>query len=100
MDLTKDVINIIEGYGLQKAHILGLSMGGQIAQFLGAYYPEKALSLTLISTSSSFRQLFELKNSNNENELSRPTEEYIKLFMIPKVLSHLLSVIIQSTITA
>ena len=86
MDLTKDAINVIEGYGLQKTHIAGLSMGGQIAQFLGAYCPEKALSLSLISTSSSFRQLFEPKTSNNENELSRPSEEYIKFVGDPRYL--------------
>jgi len=86
LDLTQDAISVIEGYNLKKAHIVGLSMGGQIAQFLGAYYPERVLSLTLISTSSSFKQLFELKEQSNKNELSRPTEEYIKFTCNPEYL--------------
>lgn len=37
--------------GIDKAHIIGISMGGMIAQLAGIHYPERVLSLSLFSTS-------------------------------------------------
>jgi pimeloyl-ACP methyl ester carboxylesterase len=32
LDLTKDVILIMDSYGIKKAHLVGFSMGGEICQ--------------------------------------------------------------------
>jgi len=48
-DLAKDAIMVMEGYGIQKAHFIGNSMGGWICQRIGVDYPEKVLSLVIIS---------------------------------------------------
>lgn len=48
-DLAKDAILVMEGYGIKKAHFIGDSMGGWICQKIGVDYPEKVLSLVIIS---------------------------------------------------
>ncbi|MCT4635810.1 MAG: alpha/beta fold hydrolase [Rickettsiales bacterium] len=49
-DLAGDVIGILDHFKIEKAHIVGMSMGGYIAQKLAIYYPNKILSMTLFMT--------------------------------------------------
>ncbi len=51
-DLAKDAISVIDGYGIKKAHFIGDSMGGWICQRIAVDYPEKVLSLVIISAGS------------------------------------------------
>lgn len=44
-----DINAIIEGYEIDKAHVVGCSMGAFAALHFGLMYPEKASSITLIS---------------------------------------------------
>lgn len=48
-DLAADAIGILDSFNIQAAHIVGHSMGGYIAQLLGASHPNRVLSLTIIS---------------------------------------------------
>ncbi len=48
-DLAHDAIILLDGYGIQKAHFIGDSMGGWICQRIGIDYPERVLSLVIIS---------------------------------------------------
>jgi 3-oxoadipate enol-lactonase len=50
--LADDAAALLEALGIRAAHIAGLSMGGMIAQQLGARYPDKVLSLALCDTAS------------------------------------------------
>ncbi|MEU0478972.1 alpha/beta hydrolase [Streptosporangium sp. NPDC006013] len=50
-DLLADAVGVLDAYNLAAAHIVGISMGGGLAQLLGIEYPERVLSLTLMSTS-------------------------------------------------
>lgn len=48
-DLARDAILILDGYGIEKAHFVGDSMGGWICQKVGVDYPKRVLSLVIIS---------------------------------------------------
>lgn len=55
-DMADDVIGLMNGLQLEKAHVAGMSMGGMIAQTLAARYPERIRTLTSIfSTTGSLR---------------------------------------------
>ncbi len=50
-DLTDDALRVLDGLGISEAHIVGISMGGGIAQELAIEHPVRVISLTLMSTS-------------------------------------------------
>jgi len=50
--LADDLAALMDTLGIEKAHILGISMGGFIAQDLALRYPEKVDRLVLVSTSA------------------------------------------------
>ncbi|PLU87331.1 MULTISPECIES: alpha/beta hydrolase [Pseudomonas] len=55
-DMANDVIGLMNGLKLETAHVVGMSMGGMIAQTLAARYPERVRTLTSIfSTTGSLR---------------------------------------------
>jgi len=49
-DLTDDAIGVLDAYEVKRAHLVGLSMGGIIAQLVALKYPERAISMTLMMT--------------------------------------------------
>jgi pimeloyl-ACP methyl ester carboxylesterase len=50
-DLAEDAIGVLDGLRVGRAHLVGISMGGAIAQYLGIHHPDRVASLTLIATS-------------------------------------------------
>lgn len=50
LDLEEDVIAILDGYQLAEAHLVGMSLGGLIAQIAAIRHPERVSSLTLMAT--------------------------------------------------
>lgn len=50
MDLVEDAIRIVDEYQLKKAHIVGMSLGGLIAQIIALKYPDRVDALVLMST--------------------------------------------------
>ncbi|CAN1504636.1 MhpC Predicted hydrolases or acyltransferases (alpha/beta hydrolase superfamily) [Burkholderiaceae bacterium] len=50
--LAKDLVALMDALNINQAHLVGLSMGGMICQYIGANYPERALSLSLCDTAS------------------------------------------------
>ncbi|HEU4374066.1 MAG TPA: alpha/beta hydrolase [Telluria sp.] len=56
-DMAADALGVLNGLGIAKAHVVGLSMGGMIAQILTARHPDRVLSLTSIMSSSGRRGL-------------------------------------------
>lgn len=51
-DLITDALAVLDELGVAAAHMVGLSMGGALAQVLTLDHPNRVLSLTAISTSA------------------------------------------------
>jgi pimeloyl-ACP methyl ester carboxylesterase len=51
-EMAADAVALLDGLGVAAAHFVGISLGGVIAQFLGIYYPERTLSLTIMASTS------------------------------------------------
>jgi len=56
-DMANDAVGVLDALGVARAHIVGASMGGMIAQLVAARHPERVLSLTSIMSSSGRRGL-------------------------------------------
>jgi pimeloyl-ACP methyl ester carboxylesterase len=48
--MTDDCLAVLDAAGVQKAHVVGISMGGLMAQELGLSHPDRVQSLTLLTT--------------------------------------------------
>jgi pimeloyl-ACP methyl ester carboxylesterase len=54
-DMAADSIGVLDHLGIERAHIVGASMGGMIAQTIAIRYPERTLSLvSIMSNTGSF----------------------------------------------
>jgi pimeloyl-ACP methyl ester carboxylesterase len=52
--LAAAAVDFITLLGADRAHVVGISMGGMIAQYLAAWHPTRVRSLTLLSSSPAF----------------------------------------------
>ncbi len=70
-DMAKDVVSLMDVLKVPKAHIVGLSMGGAIAQEVAMNYPERVLSLTSIMATT------------GNPKLPQPTREAMAMLVAP-----------------
>ncbi|MDB5546598.1 MAG: alpha/beta hydrolase [Tardiphaga sp.] len=68
-DMAADTVGLMDALGIAKAHIVGASMGGMIAQEIAMLYPQRVLSLTSIMSST------------GNPKLPQPTREATALLM-------------------
>ena len=76
-DMANDSILILDELNINKSHLLGMSMGGMIAQIVAANHPDRIKTFTLIASSTSAPSPFNgptrdvrkllMKRSNNPN---------------------------------
>lgn len=73
LDMTKDAVAILDDYSIKKAHVVGASMGGLITMLMGAHFPDRVSSLTLMATSSDMRSnLDAIQGKPSKSPLSPP----------------------------
>ncbi len=48
--MAADAIAVLDAVGIERAHVVGASMGGAISQIVGLKYPDRVISLTLACT--------------------------------------------------
>lgn len=51
VDMVDDAAGILDAYHLKAAHIVGMSLGGMLAQILSLRHPDRVLTTTMIATS-------------------------------------------------
>lgn len=51
-DMAADGMALLDHLGIERAHIVGASMGGMIAQHIAARYPDRVLSLTSVMSTT------------------------------------------------
>lgn len=51
-DLATDALGLLDHLNIQQAHLVGVSMGGMIAQLIAIHVPQRALSLTSIMSTT------------------------------------------------
>ncbi len=51
-DMAADGIGLLDALGIEKAHVIGASMGGMIVQLMAANHAERVLTMTSIMSSS------------------------------------------------
>jgi pimeloyl-ACP methyl ester carboxylesterase len=54
-DMGSDAVGLLDALGIEKAHVVGASMGGMIAQLVAARHPDRVLSLTSIMSTTGSR---------------------------------------------
>ncbi|MDX2219982.1 MAG: alpha/beta hydrolase [Burkholderiales bacterium] len=56
-DMVADAVGLLDALGIERAHIVGASMGGMIAQNLAARHPGRVLSLTSMMSTTGNRKV-------------------------------------------
>jgi pimeloyl-ACP methyl ester carboxylesterase len=80
-EMADDAIGLLDHLGIQKAHIVGASMGGMIAQHVAMRYPARVLTLTSIMSTTGARLVGQSKMAVIPLFLGRPSggeEDYIE----------------------
>jgi pimeloyl-ACP methyl ester carboxylesterase len=89
-DMAADSLGVLDALGIRQAHVVGVSMGGMIAQRLALAAPERVMSLTSIMSSSGARGLPQARPEVIRALLQRPAgnspqlvlAHYVRLFKV------------------
>ena len=69
-DLADDAIQVLDAYKVDKAHIVGMSMGGIITQIIALKHPSRVLTISLIMTSN-----FDSSLPKKDNKVTKALSE-------------------------
>ena len=70
-DMARDGLAVLDACGVERAHVMGLSMGGMIVQMMAIEHPDRLLSMTSVMSST------------GELDYGRPTPEAWALLTAP-----------------
>jgi pimeloyl-ACP methyl ester carboxylesterase len=71
-DMAEDALGVLDALGLERAHVVGASLGGMVAQHLAARHPARLASLTLMMSTSGARHLPQAQLAVQRLLMSRP----------------------------
>ena len=90
-DMAQDAAALLDALGIGRAHVVGASMGGMIAQVLAARHPQRVLTLTSIMSNTgnprprvalgkrrALRAIIE--RPRNPNDLQQVTDHLVRVF--------------------
>ena len=72
-DMAADVVGLLDHLGLGSAHVVGMSLGGMIAQIMAIEHPGRVRSLTSIMSTT------------GDGQVGQPTEAAMALLLMPPV---------------
>jgi len=90
-DMAADTVGLLDALNIERAHVVGASMGGMIAQLLAIKWRARVLSLTSIMSSTSARRLPQPKldaffaltrRPEGGADLDALVDHYVKLFRV------------------
>jgi pimeloyl-ACP methyl ester carboxylesterase len=70
-DMADDAVAVLDAAGVEAAHVVGVSLGGMIAQLLATRYPEQVLSLASVMSTT------------GDRAVGQPTGEAASVMMSP-----------------
>lgn len=71
-DFVRDVLRVLDHFGVDRAHLLGLSMGGRIAMRTALQHPDRIATLTLVDTHEGFSAFTPEQRENFVNSRKAP----------------------------
>jgi pimeloyl-ACP methyl ester carboxylesterase len=74
-DLVDDAVGVLDAVGVTRAHVVGISSGGGVAQLVALDHPDRVASLVLISTTAA--------TAGAEQSLPGPSERLRAYFAHP-----------------
>ena len=64
-DMADDAAALLGALGIEKAHVVGASMGGMIVQLMAIHHPDRLLSMTSIMSTTGNPRLLEKRGGKS-----------------------------------
>jgi pimeloyl-ACP methyl ester carboxylesterase len=86
-EMAADAFGVLDALGVQRAQVVGASMGGMVAQHMAAQRPERVARLLLMMTSSGARHLPQASAKVRRAMLRRPPKPGDRQAVVDRIVS-------------